>query len=242
MKKLWMVVILSVCTTLSFASNNCIENIEKHVKKERSGKRFPYELHLRMAACNLRDQDMSTIVAFLQTHKDIYHLDLSDNLITSDGAQILVDGALEISSLALDNNDLGEAGARVLSQFKANPVSWYGTSLSLGRNNIRDAGAMALAENTTFSYLNLGKNYIGDAGIMALAHNTSISSMLLNYNQITNTGVLAFAQTTRLVRTNQIIQRLELGWNRIGATGEKELIDLQKNRYIANLFLKGNIE
>jgi len=46
--------------------------------------------------------------------------------------------------------------------------------LNLYGNNVGDAGAQALSQNTTLTSLNLDGNEVGDAGAQALSQNTTL--------------------------------------------------------------------
>lgn len=240
-KKLLMILLLSIFSMMSFAMNRCIQNMEEHVKKERGGRGAPYEYVLRLDSCNLRDQDMPDVVSFLQSHQDIHDLNVSNNLLTHKSVQILLDSSVALSQLNISSNDLGEKGALLLSQFEAEPISWYITSLRVSNNNLTDKGAEALAKNTTFISMDLEKNHIGNAGIIALANNTAIEYLHLGYNEVTDEGAIELARLTRLLRTG-IIRTLDVSYNRIGKAGKQELIALKENRLVGNLILVGNIE
>ena len=61
-----------------------------------------------------------------------------------------------------------------------------------------EAGAIALAGNTTLTSLQLADSLINDQGAIALAGNTSLTSLGLSRNQIGDSGAKAFASNTTL--------------------------------------------
>ena len=131
---------------------------------------------------------------------------------------------------------LGQAAA--LQEFLANPINTDMVSLDLRYKQIRDAGAIALAEalkvNTSLTSLGLRNNEIGDAGAIALAKalkvNTSLTSLDLHYNEIGVAGAIALAEA---LKVNTTLTTLDLRINQIGAAGAIALETIRK-RLIRN--------
>jgi hypothetical protein len=93
-----------------------------------------------------------------------------------------------LTSLDLENNDIGAAGATALAT--ALQTNTTLTSLDLANNNIGAAGATALATalqtNTTLTSLNLDGNYIGASGATALAMALQTNVILTSLNLVNN--------------------------------------------------------
>ena len=114
--------------------------------------------------------------------------------------------------------------------------------LDLGRRNIGDAGAQALApelRHTAITTLILHTNQIGDAGAQALApelRETAITHLRLHYNNIGVAGARALAQEL----PHTAITDLRLGNNHIGDAGAKALAPELPHTAITALGLAGN--
>ncbi|WP_425363971.1 hypothetical protein [Candidatus Tisiphia endosymbiont of Hybos culiciformis] len=149
-----------------------------------------------------------------------------------------------ITTLYLQNNKIGDAGAKDLAKPLKDNKSI--TTLDLSNNQIGAAEAKDLAEalkiNQSITTLNLGGNQIGAAGAKDLAEalkvNKSITNLSLNSNQIGAAGAKDLAEA---LKVNKSITNLSLNSNQIGAAGAKDLAEaLKVNKSITNLSLNSN--
>jgi len=112
--------------------------------------------------------------------------------------------------LDVSDNQIGDAGAAALAQ------NTTLTSLDVSNNEIDAAGAAALAQNTTLTSLGVCSNQIGDDGAAALAQNITLTSLDVSENQIGDAGAAALAQNTTLTS-------LDVHENQIGDAGATAL-------------------
>jgi hypothetical protein len=136
--------------------------------------------------------------------------------------------------LNVHDNNIGEAGARVLAAIPTITV------LDASLNNIHAEGANALAANTTITSLDLSFNHLGDAGAHTLAASTSIRRLDLSANDIGDEGAQALAAsgTIRQLRVahndvsdtgalalgaNTTLTELDASFNNIGNAGVRAL-------------------
>jgi len=89
--------------------------------------------------------------------------------------------------------------------------------LFLNNNNVGDAGAQALARNTTLRKLVLIGNHVGDAGAQALARNTTLTDLWLGSNNVSDPGAEALAGNTTLLT-------LGLDNSNVGDAGAQPLV------------------
>jgi len=131
---------------------------------------------------------------------------------------------VHLLNLSLASNRVGDAGATAIA---SNTTL---RTLNLEKNNIEDAGAVALSQNTTLTALNLSKNEIGITGVRALAENSTLSQLRLTNNNTKDAGAKALAE-------NSTLSDLDLGANSIGDEGA---LALAKNFSLKTLSLRGN--
>ena len=133
-------------------------------------------------------------------------LDLGGLQLTALDGELLTAlcGLLNLTSLNLWNNNIGDAGAQAL----AGLVNL--TSLDLWNNNIGDAGAQALAGLVNLTSLDLSDNRIGAAGAQALAGLVNLTSLDLWNNDIEDISPLVSLRHLRKInlsrcRLNQVV-------------------------------------
>jgi hypothetical protein len=168
-------------------------------------------------------------------------LDLSDNHITSIGAELLSQNNT-ITNLNLSNwdtqngNTIGDLGAKALAANKTLK------KLNLSKNGIGDDGVEDFRVNNTLIALNLSENSIRDIGTRALASNGHIIKLDLSRNQIGDSGAGAF-------ECNNVIQELSLWGNNISKDVEKilwqhptiitlQVFDFNKDQLLLHSILK----
>ena len=183
----------------------------------------------------------------LRVNTSLSSLDLHDNSIRDEGANLLAQALREntsLSSLDLSRNSIGNDGANSFAQ--ALRVNTSLSSLDLHDNSIRDEGANLLAQalrvNTSLSSLDLHDNSIRDEGANLLAQalrvNTSLSSLNLHCNSIGDEGANSLAQA---LRVNTSLSSLDLSRNSIGNDGANSLAQaLRVNTSLSFLDLFGN--
>jgi hypothetical protein len=115
-------------------------------------------------------------------------------------------------------------------------------TLSLGLNQIRDAGAIELAKvlpATQVHTLNLYANLIGDAGAIELAKAlsaTRVHTLNLGGNEVRAAGAIELAKALPATR----VHTLNLGGNHIGDAGAIELVKALPATRVHTLNLGGN--
>jgi len=115
-------------------------------------------------------------------------------------------------------------GARALgSALKSNTKL---QSLSLGYNLISSLGATTLVEGMmNISKLDLRGNSIGNDGVISIADSLLLSSsstlqhLIIRDNNITSLGAIKLSQ---VLETNDVLQSLDMGSNRIGERGNHD--------------------
>lgn len=156
--------------------------------------------------CNLEDDDIPTITQFLQSHPSFIELYLDNNNIGDEGAKKLAE--INLNILSIDNNKIGPLGAAALAKSKTLDTIW------IESNRIGDKGVGAFANDTILRSLYVSDDGITSAGAKLLSANDSLISLEISSNQIGDEGLTALAHaknlTTLGVNNNQI--------NDIGAT------------------------
>ncbi len=123
------------------------------------------ELNLYLQA--LTDDDIPSLIEFLNQHPEITSLILISNKIGDAGAKLLAANTT-IISLGLSANQVGDEGAMALA---ATTSIVY---LNLYHNKIGVKGAKALASNYIIISLDLHANVIGEEGREALEEDNPI--------------------------------------------------------------------
>ncbi|KAF9541189.1 hypothetical protein EC957_003322 [Mortierella hygrophila] len=154
------------------------------------------------------------VIFSVLTYSTLTTLDLRDNSIGDNGAQVLSEALktnLTLATLDLEETSIESNGAQALSE--ALKVNSTLTTLDLRRNSIRDTGAQALSEalkvNSTLTTLDLGRTMIGSAGAKALADalmmNSTLTTLSLGGNSIRSSGTQALSEALRTNSTVTII-------------------------------------
>ena len=165
---------------------------------------------LSLAKCGLTDMDIVVLERFLC----LAYLDLRQNLLTCEGAVHLCNNPRlwpQLSTLRLANNDFGDSGVTAL--------------------------ALALADNTSVTYLDLRSTGFHAEGMAALAStlvaNKTISVLLLGDNLIKDAGGRALAGA---LSRNAGLRELNMAANGLGAEGAASLFaSLQHNNHLTTL-------
>lgn len=123
---------------------------------------------LYLSYMNITDQEIEhQIIPFLKNHPEISELDVSNNKITDQGAELIA--KMNLGYVNVRDNNIGAEGAKA---FAANQSI---RSLTISCNRIGDIGAKALAANPNFTtlYANNICDY-GDEGRKALAETNPV--------------------------------------------------------------------
>ena len=109
----------------------------------------------------------------------------------------------------------------VLQYLNANPRI---NALDLSQNKLTNEAALALAKNTTLTWLNFSYNTILGSGIAAIA-GMPLTHLELISDQVGDDGLTAFETNTRL-------QSLELSYNHVTPLGAKSLAKISSLRIL----------
>ena len=145
---------------------------------------------ITLSSKQLTTEEMKFVGAILQERQNLTSLNLDNNHIGAAGAQHLA-SLTGLTSLNVGWNSIGEAGAQHLASLTGL------TSLNLESNHIGPEGAQHLASLTGLTSLNVRSNSIGAAGARHLASLTGLTSLDVGYNSIGNAGKQAFQQMRR---------------------------------------------
>ena len=162
--------------------------------------------------------------------------------ITIPAGRFITDGGRIIATAPITGATVSDLITNQVANFAASPHLKNLTHLDLGWNNIRDAGAQALAASphlTNLTRLHLAGNQIGDAGAQALADSSQIKNLTrldLGVNWIGDIGARSLAGNPHLKN----LTRLELGANRIGAAGAQALAGSLHLKNLTHLSLRRN--
>jgi predicted nucleotidyltransferase len=182
-------------------------------------------IKINLGGYTLAPDDLRTLAAALSCNSHIQFVNLSDNGITDEGAQILATSALgAVVALDLSRNNITATG---YEHFVANKTL---LRLILSESNIEDQAVIKLAENATLQHLDLRGNKITDIGAEVLAGNCRIEELFLCGNQITSIGANALLSNPRF-------KVLYLGRNKIRDLDKKVL---SENKTLRELSLDSN--
>ncbi|KAF0978604.1 hypothetical protein FDP41_002424 [Naegleria fowleri] len=166
--------------------------------------------------------------------------DLSENRITSEGVEVLVDMLKvdkSLKTLRIECNEFGDKGAEDFAQLLE--VNKTLKKLMLGENAIGDEGAKeigkGLAMNRTLKTLFLNNNLIKDTGakriIRGLNDGTKLKHLDLSYNRI---GDRAGVEIARMLTTNETLRTLNLKQNELKTSGDQISDAMRKNFTLIN--------
>eukprot|EP00039_Didymoeca_costata_P012839 m.186842 g.186842 ORF g.186842 m.186842 type:complete len:921 (+) comp15598_c0_seq10:228-2990(+) len=196
------------------------------------------------------DVGTAAISEALKHNNTLTALRLASNSIGDAGASTLGDAVRGehciLETLSLKLNKIADRGLKAFAQgLKAN----YSLSeIDLSNNAFGDKGAeelgLALRVNSTLTVLSLATNKIGDAGAtdlaMGLKLNTTLQEIDLSANLISDAGASLFG--LRVFNSESALTAINLGGNKIGDTGAKDLgAGLKQNKNLRVLDLSGNI-
>lgn len=180
---LWSITISNVfAAAIPQHVNNCIQNLDKHVSYD----------HLSLRRCLLNPQHASAIVDYLEEHKTIVSLDVTDNALGSEGISKLAKNNT-IKYLSASQNNITDEGAIELAKNGNLKV------LNLALNPVGSQGVIALANNNVLEILMLGMlNDLDRSSLQALARNDTLIGLTLYYRNIGATEVTMIANMPSL--------------------------------------------
>ena len=133
---------------------------------------------------------------------------------------------LGIETVEITGHNIGDEGAEALA--KAAPRLGALRRISLGWNDIRDAGATALADAlqaAPIATLNLEYNWISGPGVASLAAASARKGQLRSLNLAgNNVGARGGAALATALRSGSSLQVLDLYQNSLGTHGVKALL------------------
>lgn len=176
---------------------------------------------LNLAHNQLEVRGLEIVVQALGSSQ-LEELVLTDNLLGPKAGQLVAELLLQVPSLAtvdLSENFLQEEGAAMIAKvLRGRPVLATRLSLDLSSNDLRVAGAKALAsllEMDAVRSMELASNRLHDFGIKAMAQvlkgNRCLTFLGLQENNISDEGVTALLEACE----NEKLQTLELDYNAI---------------------------
>eukprot|EP00434_Breviolum_minutum_P029065 symbB.v1.2.025710.t2/scaffold2513.1/size77311/3 len=187
----------------------------------------------------------------LKINMTLTHVDLSNNLIGTEGLKALVE-ALKINKavtqINLSNNNLGPEVAKVLAEvLDANATVMR---IELQTNFIGPDGAKAIAEalklNKTVTHINLSDNNFGvvdglgplQAIAEALKVNTALKCIHLSHIGFLDEGAQVIAEA---LMSNRTLTCINLSYNKIWPHGAQAIAAaLRANYCLTDIILRGN--
>ncbi len=176
-------------------------------------------IELRIVNKNIEPENLIRLASSLPGNTVLTTLFLTNVPLSSDRVSILAEGIKENSSLrelCFINNGIDCHGASTLADVirnKNNSQSSGIESLTIKLNNVKDNGAIAIAEalgeSKTLTYLDLMVNQIGDSGAEHLARaieiNTTLQILSLSNNLINDRGGICIAKS---LEKNSTLQKI----------------------------------
>jgi hypothetical protein len=163
--------------------------VREAIEKMRAG---VTDLRYSLAGEGLDDNDARVLAEELKVNASITTLFLDRNEIGAAGAQAIAEALkvkASLTELSLGLNQIGAAGAQAIAE--ALKVNASLTKLDLNSNEIGAAGAQVIAEalkvNASLTALDLSNNHIGDAGAQAIAEALKVNASLTHVNQRNST-------------------------------------------------------
>ena len=202
---------------------------------------------LKLDASFTKICDEDYISDCLKINKSLKELNMSGNIITSNGAKeiataIRVNTTLE--KLDLSCNRISNDGVSFISDGLKNNNSLQ--ELNISRNEITSEGAQYIAEaiqvNTTLEKINVSCNAISDDGAAAISYslqfNTSLQELNMSRNEITSEGA---KKITEVIQMNTTLKHLDLSINKIVDDGANFISDgFQFNTSLQELNISHN--
>jgi len=188
-------------TTASFQSSRLTDRgFCTFVNEVLSNSRAAQVQALYMYECSmLTDKSIRALAASLsKTYCPLKFLCLKNCNIGVQGAQLLADAILQnrrLYRLSLENNRIGDLGAKALLSATLDPPHSSLMSLNLANNMITDAALDHLGPLTKLEELHLDENYISDAGALDLCksvmNSKSMQWLNLRQNLLSPKGIQA---------------------------------------------------
>ncbi len=159
----WIVIALLSITSLTHAASRCVSLIDKHVN----------ETVLDLSDCDLHDDDLVPIQAYLDAHPSITTLDISRNhrLFSNANAGVLSKNTT-LKEIDANSTMYYASTDRVLNGLSKIPSL---TTLNIEDNNLTDYALVMLnTKNTSLTHLDISNNKnITEAGLAAFIESNS---------------------------------------------------------------------
>ena len=202
---------------------------------------------LKLDASFTKIYDKDYISDCLKINKSLKEVNMSENMITSNGAKeiataIRVNTTLE--KLDLSCNRISNDGVRFISDGLKNNNSLQ--ELNISRNEITIEGAQYIAEaiqvNTTLEKINVSYNAISDNGAAAISYslqfNNSLQEINMSRNEITSEGAQYIAEA---IQVNTTLEKINVSCNAISDDGAAAIsYSLQFNNSLQELNISRN--
>lgn len=188
------------------------------------------KLHLK--DCKLNDTHAEALGNALKQNAVLEEIDLSDNNLTSSACAALAEGLklnTALKSLNLGNNKCQDAGAILIGQaLAANAATTSLAYLDLSKNELTQAGIVALIESSPVKELHVFNNTIG-AGLHellpVLTTNHRIEHLDVGANQLHGDLSIALFEA---IHNHPTLKTLEMGGNSLGEAGHAALDKLRQ--------------
>lgn len=218
MKKFSSILMSLLVFLCAHASARDCSNLDAQVS------RIDNENSLELFNCTITNERLPAIVSYLNAHPDITALDLDNNAISGNTANVSLLGTLKyVTKLTAKNNPLGDKGAIAISR------NTHFTHVELEYAQIGESGTRALAANKSIAYLILTANPVGD-GIGAFATNTTLKGLDLSFNSLNEKSIGLLAQNKSI----WLLSMVKTGLS------DKALITLGSMQRLRVLFAKEN--
>lgn len=204
----------------------------------------------------LGDRGAQALAATIRILSDLHEIALRDNSITDVGIEYILNElhvTKTVTRLDLSCNLLGtqpgamdpsrSIGAQMRHLLSKNTSL---LELVLNQNRISDKDMVGIAEgmmeNTTIQTLDLSFNSIGSRGGMEIAkilhYNTELKELNLEWNKLRTVGTLAVLKDGLML--NNVIKRINLGWNGIDEEGGEVLGKIIGDNAIEDILVQHN--
>ena len=202
---------------------------------------------LKLDASFTKIHDQDYISNCLKINKSLKELNMSENVITSNGAKqiataIRINTTLE--KLDLSCNRISNDGVSFISDGLKKNNSLQ--ELNISRNEITSEGAQYIAEaiqvNTTLEKINVSCNAISDNGAAAISYslqfNNSLQELNMSRNEITSKGAQYIAEA---IQINTTLEKINVSCNAISDDGAVAIsYSLQFNNSLQELNMSRN--
>ena len=208
---------------------------------------------LKLSWCGITDEGFQCICeALIKSKSDVknhlFSLDVSYNNLTEHGAQHiakLLSSSCVIESLNCSGNyNLGDKGIEIITNSLLNNIQVNCLEFRRIGSTLRGFQAISniLSVNTNINKLDISENIL-DTDMLScllgsLANNCTLNTLLLKWCGL---GVDAAKLLGDMIKSNNALTDLDLGYNKLGAGGIANVVEaLAENKTLQMLNLNGN--